>query len=364
MTALADGLMLRPAQPDDLDQIGALLTARGDAADAEDHALVMADPNGGWESCAVVTDGARVVSTLTLLDEELRVAVPGTDTVLALPAGQVELVATDPQYEGRGLVRALMAWGHERSARRGHVVQVMVGIPYFYRLFGYSYAIDVQPDLSVPVPPPVADGLTVRAACADDLPALAALQDAAQAVADVRMPHSAACWRWLHARSASELWAVERDSRIVATGRTYPPDDGGELSEVAAADVTAAAALVAHGVSRLGGEPLAVADRPGTPVAALLDEIAEPPAPREMQRYYVRVPDLPQLIDVLRPVLDARLAAFDGEVPEEIVLSFFGSHLRLPVNGRQIGQPVPGGTMQAPYSAGGAGIAPDALPEV
>jgi hypothetical protein len=73
MTALADGLMLRPAQPDDLDQIGALLTARGDAADAEDHALVMADPNGGWESCAVVTDGARVVSTLTLLDEELRV---------------------------------------------------------------------------------------------------------------------------------------------------------------------------------------------------------------------------------------------------------------------------------------------------
>ena len=143
MTALAGGLTLRPAQPNDLDQIGALLTARGDAADAEDHALVMADPNGGWESCAVVTDGARVVSTLTLLDEELRLAVPGTDAVLALPAGQVELVATDPQYEGRGLVRALMAWGHERSARRGHVVQVMVGIPYFYRLFGYSYAIDV-----------------------------------------------------------------------------------------------------------------------------------------------------------------------------------------------------------------------------
>ena len=364
MTALADGLMLRPAQPDDLDQIGALLTARGDAADAEDHALVMADPNGGWESCAVVTEGARVVSTLTLLDEELRVAVPGTDTVLALPAGQVELVATDPQYEGRGLVRALMAWGHERSARRGHVVQLMVGIPYFYRLFGYSYAIDVQPDRPVLVPPAVADGLTVRAAGADDLPALAALQDTAQAMADVRMPHSAACWRWLLARSASELWAVERDGRIVATGRTYPSGDGGELSEVAAVDVTAAAALVAHCVSRLGGEPLAVADRPGTPVAALLDEIAQPPPARGIQRYYVRIPDVIQLFDTLRPVLDGRLAAFDGDVPDQIVLSFFGSHLRLPVNRRQIGRPVPGGTMQAPYSAGGAGIAPDALPEV
>ena len=73
---------------------------------------------------------------------------------------------------------------------------------------------------------------------------------------------------------------------------------------------------------------------------------------------------MPQLFDVLRPVLDARLAAFDGDVPDEIVLSFFGSHLRFPVNGRQIGRPVPGATMHAPYSAGGAGIAPDALPEV
>jgi hypothetical protein len=256
-----------------------------------------------------------------------------------------------------------MGWAHELSAQRGHVVQVMVGIPYFYRLFGYSYAIDVQPDRPVPAPPPVAAGLTVRVADAEDLPALAALQDAAQASADVRMPHSAACWRWLHRRSASDLWAVERGDRVVATGRTYSSDDGGELAEVAADDVAAAAALVAHCAGRLDGKPLAVADRPGTAVAALLDEIAEPP-PREIQRYYVRIPDAAQLFDVLRPVLDARLAAFDGDVPDEIVLSFFGSHLRLPVSERQLDRPVPGGTMQAPYSVGGAGIAPDALPEV
>jgi hypothetical protein len=47
MTALAEGLALRSARPSDLDQIGALLTARGEAADAEDHALVMADSDGG-----------------------------------------------------------------------------------------------------------------------------------------------------------------------------------------------------------------------------------------------------------------------------------------------------------------------------
>jgi hypothetical protein len=125
----------------------------------------------------------------------------------------------------------------------------------------------------------------------------------------------------------------------------------------------AAAALVAHCAARLDGKPLAVADRPGTPVAALLDEIAEPSA-RDVQRYYVRIPDPESLLDALRPVLDARLAAFDGDVPDEIVLSFFGSHVRLPVARRQVGRAVAGGTMQAPYAAGGAGIAPDALAEV
>jgi len=55
-------------------------------------------------------------------------------------------------------------------------------------------------------------------------------------------------------------------------------------------DIAAAAALVTHCAARLDGKPLAVADRPGTPVAILLDDIAEPSA-RDVQRYYVRIPD-------------------------------------------------------------------------
>ncbi|KGM14782.1 hypothetical protein N867_16035, partial [Actinotalea fermentans ATCC 43279 = JCM 9966 = DSM 3133] len=132
---LPGGLVLRTACPADLDQIGELLERRGEPGDACDQRLVALDPDEGWRSTAVVVDGDRVVSTATLLDETLRLG----DVVL--PAGQVELVATDAAYEGRGLVRALMGWAHAESARRGHLVQEMVGIPYFYRLFGYEYAI-------------------------------------------------------------------------------------------------------------------------------------------------------------------------------------------------------------------------------
>jgi predicted N-acetyltransferase YhbS len=145
-TRLADGLLLRQAVPADLDQIGALLAERGEQVDALDHRLVVEDPDAGWGSCAVVVDGDRVVSTATLLDEEVRLA------DLRLPAGQVELVATDRGYEGRGLVRALMGWAHARSATRGHLLQVMIGIPYFYRLFGYEYAVDIPDAPTVRIP--------------------------------------------------------------------------------------------------------------------------------------------------------------------------------------------------------------------
>src|SRR4051794_1943372 len=181
---LTDGLILRTAGPADLDQISALLADRGDDADALDHRLVVGDADAGWDSCAVVVDGDRVVSTATLLDEELTLA------GVAIPTGQVELVATDRAYEGRGLVRALMGWAHERSAARGHLAQVMIGIPYFYRLFGYQYSIPLPHARDVHTVPPPPAGHTVRTAGPDDIAAMARLQDRTQSGYDLTLPHS------------------------------------------------------------------------------------------------------------------------------------------------------------------------------
>src|SRR6187397_3428694 len=116
---LPGGLLVRPSTPADDEQVGALLAARGDADGAVDHRLVVQDPDAGHGACAVVVDGDRVVSTALLLDERVRVG-HGAGAV-TLPAGQVDLVATDTAYEGRGLVRALMGWAHRRSAERGHL---------------------------------------------------------------------------------------------------------------------------------------------------------------------------------------------------------------------------------------------------
>jgi predicted N-acetyltransferase YhbS len=352
---LPDGLLLRTAQPTDLDQISALLTDRGEAADAVDHRLIVEDPDAGWESCAVVVDGDRVVSTVTLLDETL--VLDG----LEIPTGQVELVATDRGYEGRGLVRALMGWAHQRSAARGHVVQVMVGIPYFYRLFGYQYAIGMPHTRQVVTAPPTQDGYVVRPAGASDIATMASLQDAEQSRYDLRMAHSPACWRWLCARDGSSQLLVERSGIPVATARITPPEEDILIGEVAAAEPDAALALVTYAQNLYGDRELAVKERPGSVAGDALDPFLAP-SPPDAEAYYVRVGDSVALLDHLRPVLSARLAPSGlGAGDGEILLSFFGSHVRLPHRDGAVVGIHAGGAMQAPGSAGGAGIAPDLI---
>ncbi|WP_433273171.1 GNAT family N-acetyltransferase [Actinosynnema sp. CS-041913] len=365
---LSDGLVLRPAEPRDLEQIGALLADRGEPEDAVDHRLVVEDPDAGWESCAVVVDGDRVVSTATLLDETL--VLNGVE----IPAGQVELVATDRNYEGRGLVRALMDWAHERSAARGQLVNVMLGIPYFYRLFGYTYAIPVAPVRPVVGTPPTSPDTvreatvreaavreatvreaTVREATLDDIPALARLQHAEQARADLWMPHSTPLWRWLIARDGSTQWLVERDGLPVGTGRSTPPDEGVRLCEVAAVDAAAAHALLAHTGATTANE------RPGTVAGDALEPFLGPP-PEDANSYYVRINDPLALLEHLRPVFGRRLAESPfADAEGEAVVSFYRSHVRLPYRAGEVGPVVAGGTMQAPGAAGGAGVAPDLL---
>ncbi|MBF8186409.1 GNAT family N-acetyltransferase [Nonomuraea sp. K274] len=355
--SLADGLVLRQAQPADLDQIGALLAERGEPADALDHRLVVTDRDAGWPACAVVVDGDRVVSTATLLDEDVRIG------SIHLPAGQVELVATDRAYEGRGLVRALMRWAHERSAARGHVIQTMIGIPYFYRLFGYEYAIDIPPALTVHTRPPGEATSGLRAARPADIPAMTSLQEAAQNRFDVAMPHSPARWRWLLAHEASTLWVLERADTVIATGRTTPPGHEVLLAEATALDEAAARDLL-RGVAALESNgQVRVVHRSGTVTATAWQEFLHHEPRKQAEQYYVRVPDVAALLDRLRPLLWHRLTtAGIDRTDRDIVISTFGAHHRIPVHADGLGEVVTGGVMQGPGAVGGAAAAPDHLP--
>ncbi|HET9945702.1 MAG TPA: GNAT family N-acetyltransferase [Actinomycetes bacterium] len=358
--ALPDGLVLRTIRPDEVDQTAELLVERGEPADGEDLRLVLDDPDAGLPGTAVVLDGGRVVATASLLDEQLDLCGH------AVPAGQVELVATAVSHEGRGLARALMQWCHDRSAARGHVVQVMIGIPNFYRRFGYSYAMPI-PRVhtltgSVEAPP----GVGVRRATAADIDVMAELQDAEQRGADLRMPHSDGCWRWLVTRSGSEQWVAERDGVAIAVGRVLP--DEGVVGELAATDPAGALAVLAHAAeaARATDHPLYVQPRGrGRAHDAVVPYLDQGDLP---EWFYARVPDLAALLEHLGPLLGERLRDSGLGPPEgggdqhQVLLSTYTEHLRVTVGTRGVASVQRGGREQAPVSKGGSGLAAEAVP--
>ncbi len=292
------------------------------------------------------------MSTATLLRETVTIA--GVD----VPTGQVEMVATDPDYEGRGLVRALMDEAHRRSTDRGDLLQVMIGIPFFYRQFGYSYSMPIPLPWDVHTVPTTDPEVLVRAAGSADIAAMAALEANAQAGADVRMEHSAGCWRWLVQRSGSTQLVAERDGTIIATARQTPPEEGVVLGEMAGSDAglrALVAAAAQHG-------DVAVLERAGSSTA-LLAEIAEPPdAPdRAQEWFYARIGALAPLLDHLRPVLLERFRAAGLGGRHEVLLSSWRSHVRFTIDDDAMSEVVAGGPEQAPISKGGSGVPPDAL---
>ena len=124
------------------------------------------------DDIVVVEDTAtgRIVSSVLLIPQDWSYA------GVVVPVGQPELVATDPAYRRRGLIREQFAEIHRRSQAVGDLWQVIGGIPWYYRQFGYAYALDLPP---VPVwrppgkvPDPPAD-IALRAAALTDLPFLA-----------------------------------------------------------------------------------------------------------------------------------------------------------------------------------------------
>jgi hypothetical protein len=83
------------------------------------------------------TASGRIVSAMCLIQQTW------TYEGIEFGMGRPEYVATHPDFRKRGLIRAQFDVVHQWSAERGLMVQGITGIPYFYRQFGYEFALDL-----------------------------------------------------------------------------------------------------------------------------------------------------------------------------------------------------------------------------
>ncbi|MBC7256077.1 MAG: GNAT family N-acetyltransferase, partial [Chloroflexi bacterium] len=94
-------------------------------------------PGANPSDLLLIEDSAtgQVVSSVSLLKQAW------TYEGIPLPVGEVGIVSTRPEYRKQGLVRVLFDAYHRLARREGCILSVISGIPYFYRQFGYTYAL-------------------------------------------------------------------------------------------------------------------------------------------------------------------------------------------------------------------------------
>ncbi len=279
---------------------------------------------------------------------------------------RAEPVATHEDYRNRGLVRATFDLMHTRSAARGELAQCVTGIEYFYRQFGYEYALDLGgyravmlnmiPEAKEGEPEP----FVLRDATLDDLPQIRMLYERERSRPHaglpvlVSAPFDADHWRW------------------TITGQTVEAGEGWNTRMIDRADgqtvgyvLTARVRWQAEHVRIVG-----LMVEPGVPLPAVLPPVLRAlrvvapsvplgrSKPGELRRlvfglgashpvydalgrtltarsempygWYVRVPDVPAFIRHIRPVLERRLAgSFVAGYTGELKLDFYRSGMRM-----------------------------------
>ena len=358
---LGDGLVLRASTAADAEALAAFVGDVLRAQDSDEPSRPLAawtrdlhdgrHPSFRPGDCTIVAEAATgaIVSCLHLVSQ--------TWTYGGVPVavGQPELIGTRTERRGRRLVRAQFDVVHGWSAERGHRMQVINGIPWFYRQFGYEMAIErgggprVPRDAITPLPAPPA-GWTVRPATPDDAVFLAAAYAAGAARSLVSVPRDVSHWRY-------ELSGRDRESaqrRVVLVLER----DGQPMGYVAhGLELFSSGSLVVMQFEVMPGaswreawlaalRPLLdsgdalVADTPGARCTGLSFWLLGREHPHyqdfrfpiweDHYAYYARVPDVAAFLRAVTPALERRLAASAcAGHTGTLTLGFYRSGVRL-----------------------------------
>lgn len=281
--------------------------------------------------------------------------------------GRPELVGTHPDYRRRGLMQAQFEVIHEWSSERGQKLQAIAGIPHFYRQFGYEMGLamgDGRVGYIPHVPEPKEGELEsyrVRPATEADLPFIAQMYEQAATRSLVACVHDEALWHYeLLGRSEqsanrSELCVIETAEGeplgfLVHPRHLWGPHRWGSRLVVTLYELKPGVSWLAVTPSVIRyvlatGKAYAARDQKefgaftfglGTehPVYQAIHKRL--PVTRRPYAWYVRVPDLPDFLRHIAPVLERRLAesALAGHTGE-LKVSFYRDGLRLVLeNGR------------------------------
>lgn len=362
--ALGDGLVLRWSTTQDLEQIQKLYSfVFRDKADEPLNQHIAAwvrdlmsnqHPLLSAEDFAIVEDTTKgiIVAATCLMKQSWSYA------GISLPVGRPEIVATLPEYRNRGLIRAIFELMHARSEHRGDFAQGITGIHYYYRQFGYEYALDLGGGCNLPftaIPKLKEDQTetyTLQPATSDDIPTVLDLYNQERAHMAISADIDAEYWRYSldgHSPESGEGWLtfmiVDKDQETIGytVARRLRLGHILGINGMYVKEGRSLAAVMPSVLRELQKQAENTAAwKPDSPPAAYLQFSfgRDHPVYATLQQastihrppyaWYVRVPDLPAFIHQITSVLEQRIAdsIFAGHTGE-LLMDFYRGGLRL-----------------------------------
>ena len=311
---LGDGLVLRTVRDEhDVERYVAL--SRAVVSETEGglaERVLRHRPGQTWDDFVLVEDTrtGEVVSTTCLMPWRVRYEDVVLDTAM------LEMVVTHRDYRRRGLVRRQMRRFHQMVDERGFDLSIIQGIPYYYRQYGYAYALDHQPVDALPArripdPPEQASAYRLRAATIDDVPLLAGLLRDASAGYRVCVLRDEGYWQYLLQHTQHPARVVENHATGERVGFVTVFNRGDGLLEVTESALASHDAAVAV-LRLLKAESAAEIRLVGSEAAALIRAARSfGSAPAPTYQWLLRIVDLRRFLAKIGPVLERRLAVSD-----------------------------------------------------
>jgi predicted acetyltransferase len=261
-----------------------------------------------------VRDKGRMVSTLNLI--------PVTWSIggIKLKVAEMGYVGTLPEYRRKGLIRKLVEEYHKDVEAQGYDLAVIEGIPYFYRQFGYEYAVPLLEEtrLRIDQIPDYEFAVQIRQFGDEDVPVAIGLLEKAQEKYFVHSVRDEAIWKTQHRTNIAsdpepfQAFAVEESGRVVAYFRMREILKEKELilTEISEVNQPMAQAVlgflkeygVSHGLETLSAN--VSYEEPFTEQVVALGGTKRFP----LYAWQLRVTDYIKMFEKMKPLLEARLA--------------------------------------------------------
>lgn len=314
---LHDGFVLRSVSSfADIDQLARfnVVVHGDDSLDTMTRELIISHPHTRPEEWVLIEKGDKIIASLCLITWTWQL-----DGVL-LKCGEMGVVGTLPDYRGQGLIRELAHYHLDLLNQGGYHLSNIQGIPYFYRQFGYEYALPLEGgwrlDLHL-IPDDMPNDYTFRLATAQDIPALMRLYDTASRDLDIHAVRDEAIWDYLLGASTktgnvSETWCVlDSHDNIAAYWRVERYGFGTGLNINESSNLSQAQAIAVLGqAKKMAIERSKPYIKIHIPQAHVLTQLARFYGGHDNGRYawQMMIPDVPRLLTALKPAFEHRLA--------------------------------------------------------